>query len=969
MGRIGFAVKAAAFAALALFLVSGTSRGAVSPSYGGNLHVDSPVRLSLRAKGTLAGWSWLSARGASERMDDGTWRVRLGAAKDPSVMVVFRASPLPDRATEAVWSFTPEADVRLAFLGVSFALRTEDYGGGTLMADGEAETLPETGSAKEILRPGVSRLELTDKTGGRRLSFAFREPVDVLMQYWGVRTMELRFCLPPDDPATALFRGGVERRVAFALDGAGAFVPEPESPIEITADSEWIPLDVPDSIIEGSAIDFSEMRPSGKPAGAFGRVVARGPHFEFEKLPGVQQRFYGANLCFGACYPETPEQARDIARLLARSGYNAARIHHHDGRCVDAPDSARTRLDEGMMRRMDALVAACAAEGIYITTDLFVSRDQAGIPWRAIGVERDGNMSMKDVKWTVPVHEGAYSNFLAFAANWLCRTNSVTGVRYADDPAIAWISLVNEGNIDGSQPRQPGWAEAWEAWLAEKKAADPEAWADIPATIPKSFRDRHGRAFLVFQQDVETRFFRRTREFLRSLGCKALLTDMNDGWTCKAALLKTRAEAFDYMDSHYYIDHPGFLERPWMLPMTCRNENPFLGKSYGAPPVAVSRILDKPFTVTEYNYCGPGRYRGVAGLAAGAAASLQDWAGVWRFAWESDARAAAKLGSKPAYAWNNASDPLQLATDRAAVCLFLRGDALPLERTYAVTLPQKRISSPDAGIDADAVVDWGLAEWRAKVGSVLGAIPPDGAVHAGDFDVAFAKSSDEVCHDLGLESGRVVSTKRPQEVVRIDSERGAFSVATPRTCGGFAEGGALDCGALRFEIVSGKNSRRVAESAEKNLDLPLMDNGEHLEFVNNSPATPTTVWASSLDGKPLSDSSRILVTHLTDLQNTGARFADTLRSILLDWGRLPYLMRAGKAEVELRLDSPAKVFALSPSGRRVREVTTTFDAARSKNSPHHCGVLRFTADVAADPANATFLYEIVRTTADEGRQP
>ena len=124
-----------------------------------------------------------------------------------------------------------------------------------------------------------------------------------------------------------------------------------------------------------------------------------------------------------------------------------------------------------------------------------------------------------------------------------------------------------------------------------------------------------------------------------------------------------------------------------------------------------------------------------------------------------------------------------------------------------------------------------------------------------------------------------------------------------------------------------------------------------------------TVFATSLDGEPLAASSRILVTHLTDAQNTGARYADAAMTVLLDWGRLPYLMRAGKADIELFTtakgsqdeqlpfaNNPFRVFALSSSGARRAEIPCRYAD----------GVLRFVADVARDPAEATFLYEVVR---------
>ena len=151
--------------------------------------------------------------------------------------------------------------------------------------------------------------------------------------------------------------------------------------------------------------------------------------------------------------------------------------------------------------------------------------------------------------------------------------------------------------------------------------------------------------------------------------------------------------------------------------------------------------------------------------------------------------------------------------------------------------------------------------------------------------------------------------------VSIDNAKGTFILSTPRTSGGFAEGGRIAAGALEAEL-----------------------------------SQAATVWASSLDAKPISETGRILVTHLTDVQNTGIKYADRERTILLQWGHVPHLMRVGTAKVSLSVKPGAwKVHALSPGGRRLREVPASFDGSR----------LSFTASVAADPSAATYLYEVV----------
>ena len=139
---------------------------------------------------------------------------------------------------------------------------------------------------------------------------------------------------------------------------------------------------------------------------------------------------------------------------------------------------------------------------------------------------------------------------------------------------------------------------------------------------------------------------------------------------------------------------------------------------------------------------------------------------------------------------------------------------------------------------------------------------------------------------------------------------------TDRTCGGFAEKGGVKAGP--FAAVTD---------------------------------TPATVWASSLDGKVLEQSAHILVTHLTDLQNSDIRYRDPERTVLEAWGHLPYLMRKGKADVSLKA-APGKwtVKRLDATGRVMGTVPSTYAD----------GELCFSARTDHDPSNATYLYELER---------
>ena len=132
---------------------------------------------------------------------------------------------------------------------------------------------------------------------------------------------------------------------------------------------------------------------------------------------------------------------------------------------------------------------------------------------------------------------------------------------------------------------------------------------------------------------------------------------------------------------------------------------------------------------------------------------------------------------------------------------------------------------------------------------------------------------------------------------------------------GFAESGAHDAGVLKFEILTQRRGDAEREHTDlltpngvRESDNVSRVSGEQIRLSNQEDSVPprrgvgnnsATVWASSLDGQPLASSSRILVTHLTDVQNSGVRYRDPELTILEDWGGLPHLARNGAADLSL----------------------------------------------------------------------
>ena len=588
----------------------------------------------------------------------------------------------------------------------------------------------------------------------------------------------------------------------------------PARSVTIEKEDGWVALEHKKDVEKGSALDFSGMGLQDAPAGKHGWLKAVGGRFEFERLPGVEQRFYGVNLCFGANYL-SHEDADMVVERLVRCGYNSIRLHHHDGAWFESDENRE---------KLDYLVAKAIQKGLYVTTDLYVSRP---VKWRDVGVERDGTMPTSLYKAHVGVNESAFADWASHSKRFLDHVNPYTRRAYRDEPGMPLISLVNEGRLVIS-------------WDQARKAQDPSviaAWKEFggKGNLPRPNWSDRSHPFNRFDEWVNSRVWKKGSSFLRSQGCRALLSNDNDGrWHSEGEGL---TPLYDYVDNHFYIDLPQFLGKSWSLPSRRENANPV---KKGEPEIFArgwAKNASKPYTVSEWNFAGPGRYRAVGGILTGALASEHDWDGLWRFAY-SHSNKTLRDGAGHLGYFDCVTDPLIAASDRASVCLFLRRDAA------------------------------------------------EGAL-------------------------------------TTDRDSGSMKIVSQRTCGGFTEGGAVDAGVLSFATFSDARNRS---------------------------SVPTTLWVSSLDGKPLAKTSRMLLVHLTDAQGEGTCYADEKRQILLKWGK-GCLVESASADVALKIASPrgCKVYELDTSGRRVASVP-----CRVKG-----GALCFRVSTSG-PHGGRMYYEIVR---------
>ncbi|MBR0506887.1 MAG: hypothetical protein IJJ84_15915 [Kiritimatiellae bacterium] len=812
------------------------------------------------------------------------------------------ATLLPTADGRAVYiaTATSEVDLNPEATVLSLTLPCGTWVGGSWTdASGKKREFPaEFKDAKMCLYSATAQtISFAAAGDAEPFTLTFPRPVPLMIQddrKW-VQTFTLRIWTD----AGRAFRKGDQRTftcILSAPDGVNVTV---DQPVVVKQGPDWIPLDYGKNIEAGSALDFSGMGLQDAPAGKYGWLKNAGGHFEFEGRPGVHQRFYGVNLCFSASFPDQA-LADELVTRLVRLGYNTVRIHHYenwDGVVKGSKD--RLTFNEEWTKRLDYLLFRAMEKGIYVTTDLFTTRP---VMWRDVGIDRDGQVPQQVYKNLIGVHAPAFENWKTFSRNLLTHVNPYTGRAYKDEPGLPLISLINEGHLtwcwDAIKKEAPMKA-AWKKWLAAKRAADPAFAKDVSDDAEK-VPAWNNAALIAFMADVEDDLSRRQREFLRALGVKALLTSQNCGGHY-TPLMAMREARYDYVDDHFYVDHPQFIARSWSLPSRCPNTNPVFSKLLPPVACAYTRMPSKPFCITEWNFSGPGMFRGVGGIMTGAMGALQDWDGLWRFAYShSDDNLRDRRGV-PGY-FDVGSDPLGQASDRASVCLFLRGDMAPLADKLALTV------TPDTFMPADGkptgvVPKWRDAAWQTQVGT---------AVAPASAGVKTFKLGEQ------LDREKAPVPLAPNAALAFDRTVGSFKIDTPRTAGGFTPKGALAAGPVAFDVGD----------------------------------VPATVWASSLDGRPIAQSSRILVTHLTDVQANGNVYADKAKTTLLKWGAYPPVVQNGSAAVTLTLANPGayEVWGLATTGKRLEKIPA---AVRD-------GKLAFTATVKA-ASGARMLYEIVKT--------
>lgn len=157
--------------------------------------------------------------------------------------------------------------------------------------------------------------------------------------------------------------------------------------------------------------------------------------------------------------------------------------------------------------------------------------------------------------------------------------------------------------------------------------------------------------------------------------------------------------ATDYTDIHGYWCHPGFPGGKWDN-NHWNLRNGAVVNSFGHPgstftKIARSRILGKPFTISEYDHPNLNFYCAEADIMMAAMGAFQNWSGLMQFAWILD------TDYDREYVWpmfDMCSAPQKLVHFPACHAMFVRGDVRKGDNDVVFAWPSSREKDIDKAV-------------------------------------------------------------------------------------------------------------------------------------------------------------------------------------------------------------------------------------------------------------------------------
>ena len=592
---------------------------------------------------------------------------------------------------------------------------------------------------------------------------------------------------------------------------------------------------------------------------------------------GKRLRLWGVNFSFVASLPPK-EYAAKVAAHLARFGVNCIRVHHLDWRTprgiIDSRHPDSRHIDPDMLDRLDYLIAELKKEGIYTDLNLNVARAFQ----EADGVKDAGRLGF--AKALTLFDERMIELQMEYARQLLSHKNPYTGNAYVDEPAVAIVEIVNEnsiieswvrGRLLGKGPAPAASDSTWsditesyekdltalyQTWLTKnlrpeqlielRKEAGVAADGSVPRLRPADFNgssDFRFRTEASFYIDLESTFYARMGRFLKDdlkVHAPVIGTSVHNGGMSPYPVLLSTSK-LDIIDAHTYWQHPSYFNDPQTgrRGFTIRN-TPMVNEPEKSTVVTLNRsaMSGKPFTVSEVNHPYPSEYAAEMIPILASYAAFQDWDGIFWYSFE-HSDAVNWIPKYPSH-FDIRQDPVKMSQLAPGALIFLRGDVSRANKWIT------RSYSPEQVRDSLRLPSSEAPNFTPDLPSALA-----------------LQNGSRVSSLSGKKTGGFPRVREPYEADTkeltwaLKDGKGVVTIDTPMTQG-----------LVGFLKAAKKSPSQMSCELDKEFGAVLL---------------------SSLDGKPIRESDKMLLTAGARTGNTGMKW-DEKRTTLVETGGPPMLI-------------------------------------------------------------------------------
>lgn len=654
-----------------------------------------------------------------------------------------------------------------------------------------------------------------------------------------------------------------------------------------------------DPLSPESVIDMSRLVPA--PAGQFGHIVADGKDLRFEKnKQAVKFWGCGANVESGRY---TKAQMTQRAKYLRKFGVNIVRQH-----AVFDELQSGGKIDPKKLDEYDYWFAELKKQGIYSDWSVFYHftiGPDAGYP-EELYRELDGRDDRKDTYGIICMSPELWAIRNKTLVALLEHKNPYTGLRYADDPALAIVEMNNEDSIFFWNPlgwlsdgkRMPRHSEQlrqrWAAWVAAKYKTDEAlraAWGELregdfatakelrlmgpwelPGEGPRgAFAGKTQRAadYIRFLAEMQRDNFAACEKAIRATGFKALT--VTTGWQVGGAATEAAniwTDAIGSMiDRHNYFG--GGAGGHGITEGKVNNASHLSTPGGGLFTMGMKQMENKPFSVTEWTQSPPNQWKlEAAPIMAFYGIGLQGWDASFHFA---------QTGTRLGDGWPGMSS---YRTDTPHFLGQFPALALAVHEAHIKEGPivaARRMTEKDVFSGRDALMqDSTTGGYDAKTLVSKGGTPVE-AFAVGRVTVGFVGGeSEQVDYVKYWDSKSKVIHSATGELT-WDYGRERILVRTPKTQAIIGKTGSASGGAL---------------------ELPDIQAAVRTPFVS--------LIFTALDDRPLKSSGRILITALGRDAQTGAKYSQH-GAALEAVGTAPLLLEPVQATLRIAGSKPTRV--------------------------------------------------------------